>query len=158
MTTGFEVVKYRQPLVGIHRDGIKFALQRENDEDILTPPPQLDFIEVIAEFSFRLVNVDISGDKGMYVIYNLISRVILSIIRLSFLKEQFEDHPLNEITELDGWEPLNNYITSLNRQEGAESHDTTGGVAQTKKRGRGTKRKQTAAPEGNKTFVVYYVI
>ena len=77
---------------------------------------------------------------------------------MSFLKEQFEDHPLNEITELDGWEPLNNYITSLNRQEGAESHDTTGGAAQTKKRGRGAKRKQQTAPEGNKTFVVYYVI
>ena len=74
LTTGVDLVKWRLPIVCIHRDGIRFALQDyENNEeeesvDEVPSPQQLDFLEVLSEFSFRLLPVDRVGEKGMSVI------------------------------------------------------------------------------------------
>ena len=66
LTTGFDLVKCRHPIVGIHRDGIKFALQDyEKGGDDTTPPNQLDFLDIVSEFSFRLLGIDRTGEKGM---------------------------------------------------------------------------------------------
>ena len=71
LTTGFDLTKCRHPIVGIHRDGIKFALQDYDNsmgsQEAIPVPPQLDFLEVISEFSFRLLPVDRMGEKGMLV-------------------------------------------------------------------------------------------
>ena len=64
-TLGVDQVKIRLPLVGIHREGIKLALQGRNAGESLTPPPFLDFLEVISEFSYRLLTVDRTGQKGV---------------------------------------------------------------------------------------------
>lgn len=54
-----------------HRDGIVFALSKspgkkeEEEEDPLAPPPHLDFLLVLSEFSFRLLDVDRHGNKGV---------------------------------------------------------------------------------------------
>jgi len=92
LSFGFDSVKARQPLVGIHRfvqntghlmrclhgyctllvlvyrDGIVFALsQPDGDGDPLAPPPNLDFLLVLSEFSPRLLEVDRIGKKGVAV-------------------------------------------------------------------------------------------
>ena len=64
-TLGVDQVKTRLPLVGIHREGIKLALQGSTADESQTPPPSLDFLEVIAEFSYRLLTVDRTGQKGV---------------------------------------------------------------------------------------------
>lgn len=51
-------MKCRLPVVGIIHDGIKFALQHEEDADPLTPPANILFFEVISEFVFRLFDTD----------------------------------------------------------------------------------------------------
>lgn len=68
LSTGFDLVKYRLPIVCIHREGIKFALQDYDQStcgETLTPPPQLDFLEVLSEFSFRLLPLDKIGERGL---------------------------------------------------------------------------------------------
>lgn len=65
---GFDQLKHRQSLVGIHRDGIKFALSREEEEEEEdAPPPNLVFLDVLTEFSYRLLDIDRKGQKGLYV-------------------------------------------------------------------------------------------
>ena len=68
LTLGFDYFKYRLPLVGIHRDGIKYALSCDGDDDEETgddAPPNLPFLDILSEFSFRLVQVDKTGSKGV---------------------------------------------------------------------------------------------
>lgn len=65
---GFDQLKFRQPLVGIHRDGIKFALACEEEGEEEAPPPHLAFLDVLSEFSYRLLDVDRLGQKGVLVI------------------------------------------------------------------------------------------
>ncbi|KAL5476327.1 hypothetical protein EMCRGX_G026256 [Ephydatia muelleri] len=76
LTLGLDWGKVRQPVVGIHRyigddqlvlcdmhlvrDGMIYALACPNgDED--DAPPHLDFLEVVSEFSYHLIDVDRKG-------------------------------------------------------------------------------------------------
>lgn len=71
MTTGFDLVKSRLPVVGIHHEGIKYVFHQQKDdeeeveEEGVAPPENLSFLEVLAEFSFRLLDIDKHGSKGV---------------------------------------------------------------------------------------------
>ena len=46
----------------LDRDGITYALACTNGElDADNPPPHLDFLEVVSEFSYHLIDVDRRG-------------------------------------------------------------------------------------------------
>lgn len=100
---GFDVAKARQPLVGLHREGIAYALE---GLDKLAPPTDapynLDFLEILTELSSRLLEVDRSGNKGLLV----------------YLNDQLpNDVPLDD----DDWQSLVIYRASL----GAKRSDDT---------------------------------
>ena len=51
------------------REGIQFALSRPDGQPAAdgAPPPYLDFLTVLGEFSNRLLEVDKTGKKGVLV-------------------------------------------------------------------------------------------
>lgn len=51
------------------REGIHFALSRPDSHTVAdgTPPPYVDFLSVLGEFSNRLLEVDKTGKKGVLV-------------------------------------------------------------------------------------------
>ncbi|KAJ8282907.1 hypothetical protein COCON_G00054260 [Conger conger] len=56
MTFGIDPQRVRKPLLSVHEDGISFAFQGAGQRD--KPPPNLLFLEVLSEFSFKLVRQD----------------------------------------------------------------------------------------------------
>ncbi|XP_066578803.1 cohesin subunit SA-3 [Amia ocellicauda] len=56
MTFGIDLHLAREPLVTLHKDGIRFALRDPGAPG--QPPPQLPFLEVLSEFSFKLIKQD----------------------------------------------------------------------------------------------------
>ena len=49
------------------REGINFALTRPEDHTPGAPPPYINFLSVLGEFSNRLLEVDRTGKKGVLV-------------------------------------------------------------------------------------------
>ena len=49
------------------REGINFALTRPEDHTPGAPPPYIQFLSVLGEFSNRLLDVDRTGKKGVLV-------------------------------------------------------------------------------------------
>ena len=41
-----------------HRLGIQFALSEQHEDDPMVPPPNLSFLLVLSEFTFRLILVE----------------------------------------------------------------------------------------------------
>jgi len=87
-------------LLWSYREGIVYALDGI-DNTSSDPPYNLDFLEILAELSSRLIEVDRSGNKGLLV----------------YLKEQLPEELTVE------WEPLMVYQASLTGRKGAD--DTT---------------------------------
>ncbi|KAJ8337818.1 hypothetical protein SKAU_G00367840 [Synaphobranchus kaupii] len=56
MTFGIDLHRVRKPLVSVHEDGIGFAFRGAGDGG--EAPPNLLFLEVLSEFSFKLVKQD----------------------------------------------------------------------------------------------------
>ncbi|KAJ8246867.1 hypothetical protein GJAV_G00256240 [Gymnothorax javanicus] len=56
MTFGVDLHRVRKPLVSLHEDGMSFAFQGVDDGD--EPPPNLLFLEILSEFSFKLLRQD----------------------------------------------------------------------------------------------------
>ncbi|KAM6953761.1 LOW QUALITY PROTEIN: cohesin subunit SA-2 [Aplochiton taeniatus] len=56
MSFGIDLHRVRKPLVALHMDGIRFAL-RDTEEGGLQPP-NLSFLEILSEFSFKLLRQD----------------------------------------------------------------------------------------------------
>ncbi|XP_017309169.1 cohesin subunit SA-1 isoform X4 [Ictalurus punctatus] len=54
MSFGINLQHIRKPLIALHQDGIRFAL-READE---TDHPNLSFLEILSEFSYKLIKQD----------------------------------------------------------------------------------------------------
>ncbi|XP_063044745.1 cohesin subunit SA-1 isoform X2 [Engraulis encrasicolus] len=56
MSFGINPMLIRKPLLSFHQQGIHFALQGPQQED--APPPNLAFLQVLSEFSFKLIQQD----------------------------------------------------------------------------------------------------
>ena len=84
-------------LLWFYREGIAYALDGI-DNTSSDPPYNLDFLEILAELSSRLIEVDRSGNKGLLV----------------YLKEQLPEELTVE------WEPLMVYQASLTGRKGAD--------------------------------------
>ena len=129
----YDAHKVRQPLMGIHRcgsclscdrawysratvcllccrDGITFALEQLEDTvegGTPVPPPNLDFLQVLSEFTYRLLEVDRTGKKGV----------------AAYLEDQLPDGLWERVERLAEWEPLRSYIRNLTGRE--QATDTT---------------------------------
>uniref|UniRef100_A0AAY5K8G0 Cohesin subunit SA n=1 Tax=Esox lucius TaxID=8010 RepID=A0AAY5K8G0_ESOLU len=60
MNFGIDLNRIRQPLVSLHMDGIQFAFRGAAEGE---QPPNLPFLEILSEFSFKLVRQDRSIGK-----------------------------------------------------------------------------------------------
>ncbi|CAI7999749.1 Cohesin subunit SA-2 [Geodia barretti] len=114
----------RQMLVGIHREGINFALTRPEDHTPGAPPPYIQFLSVLGEFSNRLLDVDRTGKKGVLV----------------YLQERLGEGGWE--VGRDGWTPLHLFRNMLAGGDG--SVDGRAGRG----RGKGKKRTQKGGGGG----------
>uniref|UniRef100_A0A8C8M906 Cohesin subunit SA n=1 Tax=Oncorhynchus tshawytscha TaxID=74940 RepID=A0A8C8M906_ONCTS len=55
MSFGIDLHRIRKPLVSLHMDGIRFALREAAEVE---QPPNLPFLEILSEFSFKLLRQD----------------------------------------------------------------------------------------------------
>nr|XP_046151827.1 cohesin subunit SA-2 isoform X2 [Oncorhynchus gorbuscha] len=55
MSFGIDLHRIRKPLVSLHMDGIRFALREATEVE---QPPNLPFLEILSEFSFKLLRQD----------------------------------------------------------------------------------------------------
>lgn len=59
LSFGLDNMKNRDAVAAIHREGIHFTFNTiENPENPLGPPPNLPFLEIISEFSNKLMKPD----------------------------------------------------------------------------------------------------
>ena len=79
-----------------------FALSRPNEDDEpLSPPPNLEFLLVLSEFSPRLLEIDRIGKKGVAV----------------YLQGQLGEGVEEEVEGMPEWEALRVYQGSLETRE-----------------------------------------
>ena len=92
MSFGLDMVKNREAITALHRDGIIFATNPlENRNNPIGPPPNLGFLEICGEFSNKLLK------QEKKVVLQFLDRM-LTMGRLSPRRE---------------WEPLLFYRNSL---------------------------------------------
>lgn len=93
LSFGLDAIKNREAITALHREGILFAVNPlENLEDPTGPPPNLTFLEILAEFTNKLLKQD--------------KRVVL----------QYLDHRVaSAVPSSQGaqWQPLYTYRNSL---------------------------------------------
>lgn len=66
LSFGLDNMKNRDAVAALHREGIHFAFNKlDNPDNPLGPPPNLPFLEIILEFSNKLIKID---KKTVYVI------------------------------------------------------------------------------------------
>jgi cohesin complex subunit SA-1/2 len=59
LSFGLDNMKNRDAVAALHREGIHFTFNTiENPENPLGPPPNLPFLEIISEFSNKLMKLD----------------------------------------------------------------------------------------------------
>lgn len=59
LSFGLDNHKNRDAVAALHREGIHFTFNTiENPEDPLGPPPNLPFLEILSEFSNKLIRQD----------------------------------------------------------------------------------------------------
>eukprot|EP00063_Salmo_salar_P093740 XP_014068575.1 PREDICTED: cohesin subunit SA-2-like isoform X2 [Salmo salar] len=92
LTFGLDQVKTRDAIAMLHKDGIEFAFKYQNPHGAEFPPPNLAFLEVLSEFSSKLLRQD---KKTVH----------------SYL-EKFMSESMSERRE-DVWLPLISYRNSL---------------------------------------------
>lgn len=79
-----------------------FALSRPNEDDeLLSPPPNLEFLLVLSEFSPRLLEIDRIGKKGVAV----------------YLQGQLGEGVEEEVEGMPEWEALRVYQGTLETRE-----------------------------------------
>lgn len=94
LSFGLDAVKNREAITALHRAGILFAVTQPIDvpEEPHTPPPCLLFLEIIMEFTNKLLKQD--------------KRIVLNFLDRRIASEM----PLNRGED---WQPLTNYRNSL---------------------------------------------
>ncbi|XP_053561439.1 cohesin subunit SA-2 [Bombina bombina] len=103
LTFGMDLVKYRESLAMMHKQGIEFAFRERAAEDGL-PPPNLTFLTLISEFSSRLLKPD------KRLVYGYLQR---------FANDQMLLH------KGEAWQPLVVYSNSLLDNQDDESSFTS---------------------------------
>ncbi|XP_051554994.1 cohesin subunit SA-1a isoform X3 [Myxocyprinus asiaticus] len=58
LTFGLDQIKTREAVATLHKDGIEFAFKYQNPKGLEYPPPNLAFLEVLCEFSSKLLRQD----------------------------------------------------------------------------------------------------
>ncbi|MBN3284594.1 STAG1 protein, partial [Polyodon spathula] len=58
LTFGLDQIKTREAVATLHKDGIEFAFKYQNQKGPEFPPPNLAFLEVLSEFSSKLLRQD----------------------------------------------------------------------------------------------------
>uniref|UniRef100_A0A672SAY1 Cohesin subunit SA n=1 Tax=Sinocyclocheilus grahami TaxID=75366 RepID=A0A672SAY1_SINGR len=58
LTFGLDQIKTREAVATLHKDGIEFAFKYQNPKGPEYPPPNLAFLEVLCEFSSKLLRQD----------------------------------------------------------------------------------------------------
>ncbi|XP_036409818.1 cohesin subunit SA-1a [Megalops cyprinoides] len=58
LTFGLDQIKTREAVATLHKDGIEFAFKYQNPKGVEYPPPNLAFLEVLSEFSSKLLRQD----------------------------------------------------------------------------------------------------
>ncbi|NP_001349269.1 cohesin subunit SA-1a isoform X1 [Danio rerio] len=58
LTFGLDQIKTREAVATLHKDGIEFAFKYQNPKGAEYPPPNLAFLEVLCEFSSKLLRQD----------------------------------------------------------------------------------------------------
>lgn len=58
LTFGLDQIKTREAVATLHKDGIEFAFKYQNPKGPEYPPPHLAFLEVLCEFSSKLLRQD----------------------------------------------------------------------------------------------------
>lgn len=114
LSFGLDSLKNRDAITTLHRDGIVYAVSDVPIDDPSGAPPKLLFLEVLAEFTNKLLKQD--------------KRQILS-----FLEQRIPAGMCN--TRADDWQPLVSYRTSL-------LHGETDQLPQPAKRAYTRKRKE----------------
>ncbi|KAL1022220.1 hypothetical protein UPYG_G00023860 [Umbra pygmaea] len=75
LTFGLDQIKTREAVATLHKDGIEFAFKYQNPRGAEFPPPNLAFLEVLSEFSSKLLR----QDKKTVVSHASLKCVILTI-------------------------------------------------------------------------------
>lgn len=118
----------------IYREGIQFALSGV-DSDLslaevkeMDPPPNIDFLMILNEFSHRLLAVDRTGEKGV----------------IAFLMEHLPEGVMTAVQnkKLEGWDSLLYYYRNTSApltgkgRPGVANTSRTAGVSQMRTRKR----------------------
>ncbi|KAF7278077.1 stromal antigen isoform X2 [Rhynchophorus ferrugineus] len=123
LSFGLDALKNREAITALHRAGILFAVTgAENIEDPSGPPPYLPFLEILTEFTNKLLKQD--------------KKVVMS-----FLDKRI--HPGLRNSRSDDWQPLLLYRNSLLHGETDALPPTTS------KRAYGRKRKDPESDHDN---------
>ncbi|KAJ8409598.1 hypothetical protein AAFF_G00229990 [Aldrovandia affinis] len=134
LTFGLDQIKTREAVATLHKDGIEFAFKYQNPKGVEFPPPNLAFLEVLSEFSSKLLRQD---KKTVH----------------SYL-EKFMTEQMMERRE-DVWLPLISYRNSLLTGGDEDRLSVTSGSSSSKagsvrsKKGRPPLHKKRIDGEGN---------
>ncbi|CAL8273466.1 unnamed protein product [Merluccius merluccius] len=134
LTFGLDQIKTREAVATLHKDGIEFAFKFQNPRGAELPPINLAFLEVLSEFSSKLLRQD---KKTVH----------------SYL-EKFMSESMSERRE-DVWLPLISYRNSLltGGDEGDRMSVTSGSSSKTgsirSKKGRPPLHKKRIEEESN---------
>ncbi|XP_036421335.1 cohesin subunit SA-1-like [Colossoma macropomum] len=134
LTFGLDQIKTREAVATLHKDGIEFAFKLPNPKGPDWPPPNLAFLEVLCEFSSKLLRQD--------------KKTVHSYLE-KFLTEQMCER------REDVWLPLISYRNSL-LTGGDDDHGSitsggssrTGSVRSRKSRAAHRKRTEEESAEG----------
>lgn len=58
LSFGLDAVKNREAITALHRAGILFAVSENNSDDPTVPPANLPFLEILMEFTNKLLKQD----------------------------------------------------------------------------------------------------
>lgn len=114
LSFGLDNHKNRDAVAALHREGIHFTFNTiENPENPLGQPPNLPFLEILSEFSNKLIRQD---KKTVYVITGVIiflcsNRPYLPPFSLTYLDKYVKTALPG--THNDEWQPLMSYRSSL---------------------------------------------
>ncbi|RVE67552.1 hypothetical protein OJAV_G00103820 [Oryzias javanicus] len=119
MTFGIDLQRIRKPLVALHLDGIKFACRVPQDGG--RQLPNADFLEILSEFSFKLLHQD---------------RVVIA----EFLKSECPSVALS-------WPSVKNYQRSLESRSAArlKEQEVAGGAVSRQDSPQPKRRRRTPA-------------
>uniref|UniRef100_A0A8C3CV31 Cohesin subunit SA n=1 Tax=Cairina moschata TaxID=8855 RepID=A0A8C3CV31_CAIMO len=76
LTFGLDQIKTREAVATLHKDGIEFAFKYQNQKGQDYPPPNLAFLEVLSEFSSKLLRQDKKTVLFTYLFIDLYFKVI----------------------------------------------------------------------------------